>query len=98
MGVSRYSNDSLIKLGKLRSTARATNIIRSGVAQNLIPTTTYVMRVGERLDTIAGQVYGDASYWWIIAAASGIGYPLQVVAGTVVNIPNKLQDVLNVVG
>jgi hypothetical protein len=46
------------------------------------------MEEGERLDSLAGTVYGDASLWWIIASASGIGWGMQVPPGTLIFIPN----------
>ena len=52
------------------------------------------MQEGERLDTIAGKIYGDSNYWWVIAAASGIGWPLQVPPGTLLRIPEDLGAVL----
>jgi len=51
-----------------------------------------VLNEGERLDTIAGRVYGNARLWWIIAAASGIGWPLQVPPGTQLLIPTDLKQ------
>jgi nucleoid-associated protein YgaU len=50
-----------------------------------------VLKGFERLDTIAGKVYGDATLWWVLAAASGIGWGLQVPPDTIVNIPNIKQ-------
>lgn len=40
----------------------------------------------DRLDTLAGSIYGNAKYWWILAAASDIGWGLQAPPGTVLNI------------
>lgn len=45
----------------------------------------------QRLDTLSGKHYGDSQYWWIIAAASGIGWGMQVPAGTVIRIPRNVQ-------
>ena len=50
------------------------------------------------MDIIAGEVYGDAALWWVIAAASGIGWGLQVPAGTVLNVPTRLEQVTRLVG
>tara|TARA_B110000858_G_C17378993_1_gene282948 strand:+ start:170 stop:475 length:306 start_codon:yes stop_codon:yes gene_type:complete len=55
-----------------------------------------ILEEGERIDTIAGVYYGKAAYWWIIAAASGIGYALQVPPGTVLRIPTSLSEVFGV--
>jgi hypothetical protein len=57
---------------------------------------TKILEEGERIDTIAGVYYGKSSYWWIIAAASGIGYALQVPPGTVLRIPTNLSEVFGV--
>jgi hypothetical protein len=42
----------------------------------------------ERLDVLAGEFYGDGRLWWVICAASGIGFSPQVPAGTRIIIPN----------
>lgn len=55
------------------------------------------LKGAERLDTIAGDVYGDGRYWWVIAAASNIGWGLQVPAGTLLTVPD-LAQVLAIVG
>jgi hypothetical protein len=41
----------------------------------------------QRLDVLAGIEYGDSSLWWIIAAASNIGWGLQVPPGILIKIP-----------
>jgi len=47
------------------------------------------------LDRLAGQYYGDSRYYWVIAAASNIGFAPQCPPNTVVNIPTNLQQVLS---
>ena len=56
-----------------------------------------ILRERERLDVLAGQIYGDARYWWVLAAASDIGWGLQVPPGTLIRIP-QLSDVINLIG
>ena len=43
---------------------------------------------------MAANVYGDSSLWWIIAAASNIGWGLQVPPGTVLKIPTDLGQIV----
>ena len=51
------------------------------------------MTDGHRLDTLAGLLLGNAKLWWIIAALSGIGWGLQVPAGTRITYPTDKSDV-----
>jgi nucleoid-associated protein YgaU len=55
---------------------------------------TYVLEEAQRLDQLAGVAYQSSTYWWVIAAASGIGWGLQVPPGTVLRIPRNLSEVL----
>ena len=55
----------------------------------------HILKEGERLDVIAGRTYGNARLWWVIAAASGIGWGLQVPPGTQILIPTDLKQVLS---
>jgi len=50
-----------------------------------------------RLDQLAGQIYGNGSYWWAIAAASDIGWGLQVPPGTRLLIPD-IEQVMDAIG
>jgi hypothetical protein len=51
----------------------------------------------DRLDTLAGTLYGDARLWWVLAATSGIGWGMQIPPGTVVNVV-KMSDVQKAFG
>ena len=46
-----------------------------------------------RLDHYAHEAYNESMNWWIIAAASGIGWWLQVPAGIVLKIPTDLNEI-----
>lgn len=48
---------------------------------------------GKRLDHYSYEEYNDPRNWWIIAAASGIGWWLQVTPGTVLRIPTDLTQI-----
>ena len=60
---------------------------------NQIASKVIVTESSKRLDHYAYEEYGESLNWWIIAAASGIGWWLQVPAGTVLYIPTNLDEV-----
>ena len=91
MPINRYRNASLVNGGSAKGASPVLGIYEQIELGN-IRATSRTLQQGERLDIIAGQVYGDATLWWIIAAASGIGWALQVPPGTEIVIPN-LDDV-----
>ena len=92
MPIGRYTNNPIA--GRGFSTNSISANIRNAVLTNSISYSTRVLSEGQRLDTIAGQIYGMGSLWWIIAAASGIGWGLQVPAGTLLSIPDSPGSVL----
>jgi len=90
---SRYQNDDQISFGNQLATPRLVYDIREGIRNGTIPVVRQiVMTGGDRLDTLAGVIYDDAKYWWLLAAASNIGWGLQAPPGTVLNIVN-LSDI-----
>jgi len=96
MSVSRYISAPRLSLGRSLGTTRTISAIRSAVAKGNLKCKTIIVRGRERLDTISYDVYKDGRYWWILAAASNIGWGLQVPPGTVVKVPN-LQEALSFV-
>ncbi len=98
MGIRRYARAPILAGGTKYGTSLATNVIKQAVNASIIKTRVYVLQGSERLDTVAGREYGDASNWWIIAAASGIGWALQVPAGTRLIIPTDLNEINDLVG
>ena len=98
MAFSRYSNDTRINLGQQLGTPNSTLLLKNAVKNGSIPIVrTIIMTGADRLDSLAGSIYGDARYWWILAASSGIGWGMQAPPGTVVNIV-KLSDVERLIG
>ena len=94
---NRYRRDTLIRKQSQYSTARGAQSITAAVRNGTLRTERYVMTGDQRLDIIAGQRYGDSSLWWVIAAASGIGWALQCPAGTVLYIPTDIAKVRSLV-
>jgi len=88
MAISRYLTSPVLAIGYQRGTSRAASAIRAAIRSGTLPHKISVLKGSERLDTIAGDIYGDGRYWWVLAAASDIGWPLQCPAGTVLKIPD----------
>lgn len=97
MSFSRYARAPRIDFGAQMGTSYAVQQIRSAIKTGKLQTSTIILRGAERLDTLAGSIYGDASYWWVLAAASDIGWGLQVPPGTIINIVD-LSAVASLVG
>jgi len=97
MATSRYRKDTIIGTPQRLSTAAATLRIRQAVNSGALATREFVMTEGQRLDTLAGQLYGDGQLWWVIAAASGIGWWLQVPPGTRILAPTDIDATLRLV-
>jgi len=102
VSISRYTRTTSIrdpKSGKLfRPSSRAVQRIRRAVDNGDLRTTVSTISQGQRLDVLAYQVYGDATAWWIIAAASGIGWACQVPPGVVLKIPTDIEAIFALVG
>ena len=96
--IKRYARSSVLNGGKTIGTGRAGIALYRAVRNGSIKAVTRQIKEGERLDTIAGVAYGDGSLWWVIAAASGIGWGLQVPPGVVITIPTDLNQVALFVG
>jgi len=96
MGISRYAFSRKILKGRYFGTSTVSTRIRNAVESGLVTCNHGILAQGQRLDQLSGAVYGDSSFWWVIAAASGIGWGLQVPPGTRLKIPTSLNEVLDV--
>ena len=91
---SRYQNIEVIKYAATGSEYYVNNIYPD------IPPTNddnYIITVlGDRLDLIAFDFYGDSSFWWVIASANALpGDSLTVEPGTQLRIPVDLSNAIN---
>ena len=93
MAISRYGRTQIVKGGKQYGTAKGSTAIFYAIKTGTMAYTRRVTKEGERLDTIAGELWGDATLWWVIAAASGIGWGTQVPPGVVLRIPTNLEQI-----
>jgi hypothetical protein len=97
MIVGRYSATPLIDFGSNYGTSDSIANIRAAIANGTISTTTIFLKETIRLDVLAGQYYGDARYYWLISAASNVGWSLQIPPNTQIVIPD-LQQALRYLG
>ena len=90
---SRYQNNQIKKLKDGRE------VYRTRIYPNipLKDSDLYIVtELGDRLDTLAYQYYGDQSLWWIIATANNIhDAPFAVPDGTILRVPKNYLDILN---
>ncbi len=94
----RYGKTPRIRGGKQHGTSYGCNTLYHSTKAGHINSKVYVTKESERLDIIAAKQYGSSHFWWIIAAASGVGWALQVPPGTVLRVPTNLEEVLLYVG
>lgn len=94
---SRYSVTQILFPGSSYGTSLTAANIRSALEQGTLSYKTRYTTGTERLDTIAAQEYGDGRYWWVLAAASEIGWGMQVPPGTYLRIP-ELSDIMTYMG
>ena len=98
MTFSRYNRTIQLNFGAQYGTSRSIAAIREAIKTGQIGITQeFLVRGAERLDTLAGVLYGDAKYWWILAAASDVGWGLQIAPGTLIRVPS-LVDISALVG
>jgi len=97
MPVSRYQKDMIVGDQPRLMSASAILRLRQAVASGQIATRELVLVEGQRLDQIAGTLYGDGRYWWVIAATSGIGWGLQIPPGTRLLVPTDINTALGFV-
>ena len=95
MSVGRYTFVAKVRDFTTYSTSDLSARVFFAVQNGAIPYNTQTVKQGERLDTIAGKAYGSGTLWWIIAAASGIGWSPQVPPGTLIKIPTDLSGILS---
>lgn len=91
---SRYQNIQVIKNTQLGSRFYTNNIYPDIPYSN---DDNYVITVlGDRLDLLALDFYGDTSLWWIIASANALsGDSLYLEPGLQLRLPVDLSGIIN---
>lgn len=89
MPFTRYASDGYRYDFKGYQSTESISLIRSGIETGTIRIIkTLLLTQTDRVEHIAANLYGDARYWWVIAAASNIGWALQAPPGTVIIVPS----------
>jgi len=89
MSLKRYARTRYYDLGYNYGTSNCIPVIRENIANgNIRIIEEFSIKESERLDIMAGKRWGDGKLWWLIAAASDIGWSPQVPPGTLIRIPN----------
>lgn len=92
MAFSRYGFDGLSADGRGLKVSTAFSDLRAAIKSGEVSITrSLLITQADRLDHLAGALYGDSRYWWVLAAASNIGWGLQVPPGTVISVPDLQQ-------
>ena len=95
--VNRYSNTSTILSdpSNIRSIPIYVNAIYPDIPLN--DNDSYVITVlGDRLDILANNFYGDTGYWWVLASANSLpGDSLFPPIGMQLRIPYDLQSIIS---
>ena len=91
--MNRYRSDRRIRGGKLLATNDSINKIKNGIRNGTIKCKRYKTKESERLDIIAAKYLGDGRLWWVLAAASNIGWALQIPPGTIINVPIQIERI-----
>jgi hypothetical protein len=89
---SRYSSTPLID-GRSYATWRPATAPDQGLLDGL-RVEERVFGAGDRLDRLAFSYYNDEGYWWVIALANGVLWPLGIAPGTKLLVPLDLAEFL----
>lgn len=92
---SRYSFNPIIG-NRYFATSDMIRRVFNAVDEGSIPVEIVQIDATSRLDVIAFEAYGDSTLWWIIAAASGIGWPSQLAPGTYIRVPRDLNAIYEI--
>ncbi len=94
---TRYVTTPILNEGKNFGTNKLARRIYLACEAGALNCKVSILAENQRLDQVAGIEYGNSSLWWIIAAASGIGWGLQCPPGTSLRIPTNPDEIYNIV-
>jgi hypothetical protein len=92
----RYSKTNIV--GSWYGTSEYVSLIQNAIESGRLQFQERLSTHADRLDTLANLFYGDGRLWWVIAAASGIGWAPQMPAGTLLRVPIDINAVAALIG
>ncbi len=103
MAISRYASTDLIRDALTREPVHFATYDLPAALKGYAdvdwfsnqPFDQHTWQFGDRLDKLSAKYYGDDEYWWVIAMANGIAYPLGIQPGTVIRLPSDVDAVLS---
>jgi hypothetical protein len=90
----RYQNINIKKLDATKERYYLNNVYPD---IPLSPDDTYLITtLGDRLDLLSLDFYGDVDFWWVIASANALpGDSLYLEPGSQIRVPSNLAGVIN---
>lgn len=95
MGKSRYNGTEILDNNHYGTWDDPTNGSNGLDILANVDTVDHIIKIGERLDTLAYVYYGDSDYWWIIALANRIIDPFSISPGDKLRIPRDAKTILD---
>ena len=90
---SIYQNARIKKNHKGKQIFGLPRYIRNNTDFSDIPGKELLLQVGDRLDIIAEQIYGDPTHWKALAIYNGIGWFFDAKPGTIIKLPFDINKV-----
>lgn len=93
MAISRYRSLRVLKNEEGVSYFETLELPNINI--NAIPHIVVSYSQGDRLDLLADKHLGNGAYWWIIALVNKLSWPWGIPYGTLLKIPNSVEQILD---
>jgi len=99
MATSRYKNFAQVRSSKVDYFRLETFPPVSAADLQNIPHTTIVFKETDRLDNLAEEFMGSATYWWIICLMNNLENPFsyKLLPGVLLRIPNNPDAIISMI-
>ena len=99
MAISRYKNFSRVRSSQIDYFRLETFPPISAADLQNIPHTTIIFKETDRLDLLAEEFMGSATYWWVICLMNNLVSPFSynLLPGTTLKIPHEVNSIINII-